>query len=211
MQQTTGMPTPPVMLIATRSASGMTDAAAARGPSLATGANRHPTRRPYWDRVVVAHAHLKAALRSIDGGHLSSKQGAMAFPTPLHQIHPGVNHFVAQRAFRGLLRQRFQHGPRQHDFTSTPLANPWSPPVITSRSAHAAIAPTHRSQRLSCTHEHTRKVLTVQPMKQGQQWLQRHGGDAKSRHPAAVSQTQPCFEGWSWNWVSFATSALRPY
>ena len=112
VQQTTGMPTPPVMLIATRSASRMTSTAAARGPSLAAGTNRHPPRRPDRDWIVVTHAHLKAALRSIDGGHLSPKQGAMAFPTLLHQIDPGVNHFVAQGAFRGLLWQRFQHGPR---------------------------------------------------------------------------------------------------
>ena len=112
VQQTTGMPTPPVMLIATRSAGRITGAAAARGPSLAAGTNRHPPRRPNRDWIVVTHPHLKAALRSIDRGHLSPKQGAMAFPTLLHQIDPGVNHFVAQGAFRGLLWQRFQDGPR---------------------------------------------------------------------------------------------------
>ena len=165
VQQTTGMPTPPVMLIATRSAGRMTGAAAARGPSLAAGTNRHPPRRPDRDRVVVTHAHLKAALRSIDRCHLSPKQGAMAFAAALHQIHPGMNHFMAQRAFRGLLWQRLQHGPRQHDFTSTPLSNPWSPPVIASGAAHAAITPTHRRQRLSSTNKTTRKVLAIQPMK----------------------------------------------
>tara|TARA_B100001564_G_scaffold97155_1_gene79385 strand:+ start:257 stop:562 length:306 start_codon:yes stop_codon:yes gene_type:complete len=101
-----------MMLIATRSAGRMTDTSAARGPSLAACTNRDPTWRPDRDRVVVTNAHLKAALRSIDGGHLSPKQGAMAFPTLLHQIDPGVNHFVAQGAFRGLLWQRFQDGPR---------------------------------------------------------------------------------------------------
>jgi hypothetical protein len=125
----------------------------------------------------------------------------MAFPTLLHQIDPGVNHFVAQSAFRGLLWQRFQHRPRQNNFASAPVSNPWSPPVVASGAAHAAITPTHRRQRLSATRKTTQKVLAIQPMKQGQQRLQWHGGDPKSRHPAAVSQTQPCFEGWSWNWV----------
>ena len=73
VQQTTGMPTTPMMLIATRSTGRMTDAAAAGGPTLAAGTNRHPTRRPDRNRVVVTHAHLKAALRSIDRCHLSPK------------------------------------------------------------------------------------------------------------------------------------------
>ena len=143
----------------------------------------------------MAHLHSKPILSRIDRGHPRAEQRTVAFPSLQHEIHPGVNHFVAERALGGFLRQRFQHRSRQHDFTAATMAYPRPPLVIASGSAHPAVTPAHGTEGLAVLGKRTAEMFTIEAMKQRQQWLQRHeGGDPNQRHPDAVSQTRPCFD-----------------
>ena len=110
-KNTTGIPATGEVLCTTGTTGGMAAAAAAWSPSLATGTDCQPTGRMLRYGIAVPHTHLKAVLGGIDRTHPGSEQGAMTFPALLHQIHPGMDHLVAQGAFRGFLRQGFQNGP----------------------------------------------------------------------------------------------------
>ena len=167
------------MLDATGPASGIACTPSAWSPTAATRTDRQPTGRPGRHRIAVADAHLKPTLGRIDGGHPGPEQRAVAFATTLHQINPGVDHLVAERAFRGDLWQGLEHRSGQHDLAAAPLTHPWATAVEPRCTAHPPIAPAHRRQRLAPIHQSTAKMLAVQAVKQRQQRLQRHrtGGE----------------------------------
>jgi hypothetical protein len=80
---------------------------------------------------------------------------------PLHPIHPGMDHFVAERAEGGFRGQRREHWPRQDDF-----ADAWTPPIKTGRAGHAAITPTQFQRWPPELSQATGKVLPVEPVEQ---------------------------------------------
>ncbi len=118
LQNAAPMPPPTVMPITALAAGGVADATAVGITAAAAGADRPPTRWPHREGIAVAHAHLKPILSSIDRLHAGAEAWPMALPCAQHQIDPGMDHLVAQRAFRGLLGQRFQQRPGQHNFTA---------------------------------------------------------------------------------------------
>ena len=162
------------VLLTTRPTGCVPGAASAGALPPATGADRRPAGRPGRQRIAMSNAHLKAALGRIDGSHPFPEQRSMAFPTALHQIHPGVDHLVAERAFRSDLRKGLQHRSRKNDFAAAALAHPRATAVKASGTTHPPITPAHRRQRLASKHQSTFKMLPIEAMKQGQQGLQRH-------------------------------------
>jgi hypothetical protein len=174
LQHAAVVPAPTVMLITAPAAGGVADAAAVGVAGAATGTDRPPARGFHRNGVVMAHAHLKPALSGIDRVHLCPKAWTVALPSPQHQIHPGMNHFVAEGAFRGLLRQRFQQRLRQHDLAAPSLTDSRATAIQTSGPAHAAVTPAHGTQRLPVPRKSTVEMLTVQTMKDRQQRQQRH-------------------------------------
>ena len=89
----------------------------------------------------MADAHLEASLGGVDGGHTGAEVGAMGLLDTHHPIHPGVDHFVAEGAEGGFLRQGIKQGPRQHDFAQGAAIGMASAPVEPGGAAHAAVAP----------------------------------------------------------------------
>ena len=69
----------------------------------------NPASHNRWQGIAMAQAHLKLLLGPIDLGHASPELGAMHLLNPLHPIHPGMDHFVAERAEGGLRGQRREH------------------------------------------------------------------------------------------------------
>ena len=188
-----------MMPITAQPASRLPDPAPIRSPLSTHRADGNPARGSLLNRKTMADTHLESGLRGINRLHLGPKARAMTLSLTQHKIHPGVDHFVAERAFRSDLRKRFQHGSRQNDLAAAALAHPRATAVKPRGAAHPPIAPAHRRQRLAPIHQSTAKMLSIETVKQRQQGLQRHrtgGGDPNQRHPAVVSQTRPCFDSW---------------
>ena len=146
----------------------------------------------------MADAHLETALRSIDLRHPLAKQGAMDFTATTLQINPGVNHLVAQRAFHRLLGKHFKHRAGEDDFTSTIALDSGTTAIEAGGSAHPAVTPAHGDTRLPGSNQHTIEMLAIEPMEQRKQGQQGQSADLQTnqRHPASVSQTRRCSEGW---------------
>ena len=122
----------------------------------------------------MAHAHLKPILGSINRLHAGAEAWPMALPCAQHQIDPGMDHLVAQRAFRGLLGQGFQQRPGQHNFTAPAGPDARATTIKTGGAAHPAVTPTHATQRLAIEGQGAIEMLPVEAMKNRQQRQQRH-------------------------------------
>ena len=121
----------------------------------------------------MANAHLKATLAAIDLLHPSLELRAVTFTAAKDEIHPGVDHFMAQGALRCFLRQRCQQRSRQDDLAASRPLDARTSPIKTSRAAHAAVAPAQSHARLTCPDQSTVEMLPVQAVEQRQQGKQR--------------------------------------
>ena len=117
------MPAASVMEVATTSTGGIGDAPTVGVTAPATGANRTPARRSGRHREAMAHTHLKSILGGIDRRHPLPEQRPVAFTLPQDQVHPGMNHLVAERALGCFQRQLFQQRSRQHNLAATAVAH----------------------------------------------------------------------------------------
>ena len=105
-KQTTGMPATAMVLIAAMTTSGLFDTPPVGRPAAAARTDSNPAGWLLRNGETMANTHLKTILNRVDGLHARQKVGAMAFVALQHEIHPGMNHLVAERALRGLARQR---------------------------------------------------------------------------------------------------------
>lgn len=173
-KQTTGIPATPMMPIAAQSTGCLTHPAAIRGLAAAARADRDPARGTLRHGKAVAHADLETRLGRIDCLHALPKAGSMALLSLQHQIHPGMDHLVTKRAFRGFSWQRIQQRSGQNNLAPEGWRHRWPSSVETGRSAQAAITPTQRKQGLLSLAERSLEMLPIQAMKQREQWLERH-------------------------------------
>ena len=65
----------------------------------------------------MANTDLKTRLRSIDQMHAMPKAGSVPLLSLQHKVHPGMDHLVTERAFRGLSRQRIQQRAGENNLT----------------------------------------------------------------------------------------------
>ena len=144
-----------------------------------------PRGGPARQGVPVAHGHFKVGLGRIDRSHPGPKQRPMGLPHLEHPIHPGVDHFVGEGPQQGPMGQRLEQGPRQHDLAELPAIAKAAPAVEPGRTGHAGIAPAQRHQGLPTSYQAAVEMLTVEPVEQRQQGLDRHGG----HFGGAVGQT----------------------
>ena len=175
LQQATGIPSPPMQSIAAATASSIAQSTSVRRALPTDWTDRPPARCSSRNGIAMTHMHLKAGLGGIDGGHALPESRAVTFPHLLHQIHPGVDHFVTERAFCGALRQWLQHWSRENNFAAEIPCNTRAAPVATSGAAHPAIAPAqgHQGKIRAPAHQGTFEVFTVEPVEQRQQRQQR--------------------------------------
>ena len=175
LQQATGIPSPPMQSIAAATASSIAQSTSVRRALPTDWTDRPPARCSSRNGIAMTHMHLKAVLGGIDGLHALPESRAVAFTNLLHQINPGMDHLVTERAFRGSPGQWLQHRSGQNDFTAAIPCDAWAAPVAASRAAHAAIAPAQGHQREigAPTHQGTFEMFTVEPVEQRQQRQQR--------------------------------------
>ena len=172
LQQATGIPSPPMQSIAAATASSIAQSTSVRRALPTDWTDRPPARCSSRNGIAMTHMHLKAVLGGIDGGHALPESRAVTFPHLLHQIHPGVDHFVTERAFRGALRQWLQHWSREDNFAAAIPCNSRAAPVATSGAAsghRSSAGPPGRSAPCSPGNS----MFTVEPGEQQQQRQQR--------------------------------------
>ena len=107
----TGMPISAMVLLTAASTGGIPHPPLVWTAPMALRTHRPPARRLSRHGEAMAHAHLKAILLRIDFSHTGSEMGTVTFTPPQDQIHPGMNHLVAERALDCFLGQRSKHRP----------------------------------------------------------------------------------------------------
>lgn len=155
------------------------------GAQAAAGAAGDPAGRLNRHGKAMAQAHLKHRLAAIDVGHAGLEVGAMHLPGPQHPVHPGMDHLVAEGAEQGLAGQGLQQRPRQHDLTEVGAIGAAAAAIQTGGAGEPTIAPAQVDQGAAPKGQLTGEVLPVEPMEQGWQRFQGHGGAPREQAAGA--------------------------
>ena len=156
---------------------GVTAARAAGNP--AGGLHRHG--------IGVAHAHRELRLSGIDRCHPAAEVGAVHLPHPQHPVDPGVDHLVAEGAEGGLARQGLQQRPGEHDLAEVGAIGAAAAAIETGGAGEAAVTPAQVHQGPALAEQGALEMLAVQPVEQGRQRFQGHGGGTDGMGAASKS------------------------
>ncbi len=182
-QQAAGMPAAAVVALAAGAAGEVAAPRPVRRRQTAAGAAGDPAGDLQRHRVAVAERHLKLLLGRVDRRHAGAEMETVNLAHAQHPVDPGVDHLVAEGAEDGLAGQWLQQRPRQHDLAEGAAIRQKPAAIETGRAGEAAIAPAQSGQRPTLLDQRSLEVLAIEPVEEGQQGFEGHGG---RRHRAGI-------------------------